>query len=81
MLEKVLIFILALAIAVFLTCAGLLFSRRLRKRLEEETAERELADLLDEWNRKHRPDLWARGGNWPEGSDSGSRDQEAFTAC
>jgi len=48
-----------------------LAARRLKKRCEQGfTDPAQLAELLDEWNRKHRPDLWSRGGDWPKGEDS-----------
>jgi len=51
-------------------------ARRAKRREEQLAADRELTDLLDEWNRKHRPDFWARGGEWPEGKNSGAEKQQ-----
>jgi len=55
-------------------------ARRLRKRTAQGfTDPEQLAELLDEWNRKHRPDLWSNGGDWPEGKDFRAERQEAST--
>ncbi len=56
-------------------------ARRLRKREEKGfTDPVQLAELLDEWNRKHRPDLWSSGGDWPAGKNSMAGYQGASTS-
>jgi len=55
-------------------------ARQLKKREEQGfTDPEQLAEILDEWNRKHRPDLWASGGDWPEEKGSKAESQEVST--
>jgi len=75
-----LVVILVLVIGLLLAWAGWSRARRIKKRDEQVAADRELCELLDEWNRKHRPDFWARGGEWPGSKDSGPERLETTSA-
>lgn len=72
---------LALAVILLLLRKKLLTTRWLSKRDDQGFADPEqLADLLDEWNRKHRPDLWSRGGDWPGKNSRAAGSRETSTA-
>jgi len=71
---------LAFAVTLLLLWRGRLNARRLKKGCERGfTDPEQLAELLDEWNRKRRPDLWASGGGWRAGNDSKAEYQEVST--
>jgi hypothetical protein len=45
------------------------YRKAMQRRKDDQqgfTDPEQLSELLDDWNRKHRPDLWARGGGLAE---------------
>jgi len=70
----VLLFLAAPTILMTLLYARKKWIARRTRKFDEQgfTDPQQLGDLLDEWNRKHRPDLWSRGGDWPTGKNSKS---------
>jgi len=76
------VLLLLLVVVLMFLCKKQLIARRLGKRREQGfTDPEQLAELLDEWNRKHRPDLWSSGGDWPAGKDSRTEYQEVPMTC